>query len=135
MARGHKGKAPLTKLVGKSTIIGRCRYDIPFLSRYLSHSYTRAPLCLNSFLHFIKSFLPKPNLLSVHQKVNFGTSSWHCCYLEQIQPEHKKHTIAPSLPPIPQDAYRSMGVPLLHLQQHGQQRPGVRHVCVNPSAP
>jgi hypothetical protein len=51
-----------------------------------------------------------------------------CCYIEQIQPEHKKHTTTPSLPPIPQDAYRSMGVPLLHLQQYGRQRPGVRHL-------
>jgi hypothetical protein len=56
-------------------------------------------------------------------------------YIEQIQPEHKKHTTAPSLHPIPQDADRSMGVPLLQLQQHGRQRPGVRHVCVDPSAP
>ena len=51
------------------------------------------------------------------------------------QPEHKKHTIAPSFPTIPQDAYRSMGVPLLQLQQHGCQRPGVRHVCIDPSTP
>ena len=51
-------------------------YDIPFLSLYLSHSYARAPVRLNRLLHFIKSFLPIPNLLGVHQKVNFGPSSW-----------------------------------------------------------
>jgi hypothetical protein len=39
---------------------------------YLPHSYARAPLRLNRLLPFIKSFLPIPNLLGVHQKVTLA---------------------------------------------------------------
>ncbi len=104
-------KAPLTKLIGKSTIIGRCRYDIPFLSLCLSHSYARAPLHLNinRLIHFIKSFLPIPNLLGVHQKVNFGAFSWHCCYIENKSSQSTKNTqsLPPSLlsPKMPTEAW------------------------------
>jgi hypothetical protein len=43
-----------------------------------------------------------------------GTSSWHCYYIEHIQPDHKKHTTAPSLSPI---------APPRCLQKHGSASP------------
>jgi hypothetical protein len=67
--------APLTKLVGKFTIISRCRYDISFLSLYLPHSYARAPLRPKQASSFHQELSADNRFAGGSQKVIFGASS------------------------------------------------------------
>jgi hypothetical protein len=67
--------APLTKLVGKFTIISRCRYDISFLSLYLPHSYARAPLRPKQASSFHQELSADNRFAGGSQKMIFGASS------------------------------------------------------------